>query len=111
LIEIALKTPVNIMNEKFIMECGCHKKQTTGNTKALLSKAQQDSRISSLLTTPHQTGKERFVSRLEYRERLEICKECEKVKYLFGRIRCGVCGCFLEIKAAVPLMKCPLGKW
>ncbi len=93
------------------MVCKCQEKQTSGHTQAIPSKVEETPRISSQSTTQPQRNKESFVSRLVYRERLEVCKECEKVKYLLGRMRCGECGCFLELKAAVSLMKCPLGKW
>ncbi len=48
---------------------------------------------------------------IPYRERLEICRRCDRVKYFLWRPRCGVCGCFMEIKAGIPGMHCPLGKW
>lgn len=49
--------------------------------------------------------------RLPYRERLNICKQCEHAKYLLGRCRCDVCGCFMELKAALPSSECPAEKW
>jgi hypothetical protein len=42
----------------------------------------------------------------QFQARLEICRECEH--YDWGRVRCGACGCFLDIKAAWPEQSCPL---
>ena len=39
----------------------------------------------------------------EYRRRLDICGGCE---YL-GEGTCGVCGCFVELRAAKSEMRCP----
>lgn len=45
---------------------------------------------------------------LEVQEnRLNICNNCEFKKF----DKCGVCGCFLKIKASWITEKCPLGKW
>lgn len=56
----------------------------------------------------------RFVSRDEYRRRLDICADCdsrgdERVKYDVRR--CGECGCFVAVKATAGVWKCPIGKW
>ncbi len=41
-------------------------------------------------------------------QRLAICKGCE----YYGKYgRCQKCGCILAIKARLPGMKCPIGKW
>ncbi|MFQ5637071.1 MAG: DUF6171 family protein [bacterium] len=50
-------------------------------------------------------------SRLSYRAKLNICRQCEHVKYLLGRCRCDLCGCFMELKAALPSSECPAQKW
>ena len=39
----------------------------------------------------------------EYERRLSFCRECEK---LFGGM-CGVCGCYVEMRAAVKTHYCP----
>ena len=41
-------------------------------------------------------------------ERLAICKKCE---YYSKWGLCGKCGCVLAVKARIPGMKCPVGKW
>ena len=41
-------------------------------------------------------------------ERLTICHKCEH--YNPWGI-CNKCGCILAIKARIPQMKCPVGKW
>lgn len=42
-------------------------------------------------------------------ERLEICRTCE----FFNKksTRCSKCGCFMEYKAMMPYVDCPIGKW
>ena len=39
----------------------------------------------------------------EYRRRLDICSRCE----CLGEGICGVCGCFVELRAAKSNMGCP----
>ncbi|MFQ5652070.1 MAG: DUF6171 family protein [bacterium] len=56
-------------------------------------------------------GADRSNGRIPYRTKLKICGQCEQAKYLLGRLRCGVCGCFVEVKAAFPSLDCPLEKW
>ena len=46
-----------------------------------------------------------------YRKRLALCKECVYVKNVTKRMRCGLCGCYLGIKASLPFMHCPVNKW
>lgn len=43
-----------------------------------------------------------------YRERIGVCRDCEHILPLD---QCGVCGCFIRIKARFGVMECPLGKW
>ncbi len=45
-------------------------------------------------------------------ERLEICKECEHIRYVpflpFGEIpQCDICNCFMNIKTQLPNAVCP----
>ena len=42
-----------------------------------------------------------------YNRRLDICKSCDK----FDGTKCGVCGCFMKVKAAIPMSDCPENKW
>ncbi|MCM1578577.1 MAG: DUF6171 family protein [Ruminococcus sp.] len=39
----------------------------------------------------------------EYRRRLDLCGSCDKL----GEGICGVCGCFVELRAAKKNMQCP----
>ncbi len=39
----------------------------------------------------------------EYQRRLKICQSCENL----GEGTCGVCGCFVELRAAKKNMRCP----
>lgn len=47
--------------------------------------------------------------KLSKRERMEICKGCDK--FLPNTKRCSVCGCFMEIKTSIGIFHCPLDKW
>jgi len=42
-------------------------------------------------------------------KRLAVCKQCER--YNEKNHTCRECGCYLKIKAYVPIFKCPLHKW
>lgn len=42
-----------------------------------------------------------------YQNRLALCKECD---YLNDGT-CGACGCFVELRAARAIGKCPYKKW
>ena len=46
---------------------------------------------------------------LEYKRRLEICKQCDE--YIPNINMCGVCKCFISAKARIKKQTCPLGKW
>ncbi len=53
--------------------------------------------------------KRKRVTKKEYVKRLSICNDCP---YLMKRIKmCRACGCSMSIKAALPSMDCPKGKW
>ena len=45
----------------------------------------------------------------EYEKRLTICTECESLR----NGMCGICGCYVEMRAAVRTNYCPAvhGKW
>ena len=44
-------------------------------------------------------------------ERIQVCDNCPELKGSLPWARCGVCGCFVEAKARIPISECPLGKW
>ena len=50
-----------------------------------------------------------FVSDEVFRERLTICRGCDRFDDL--QMRCMECGCFLNQKARMVLDGCPLNKW
>lgn len=52
---------------------------------------------------------EKIVSKEVYKKRLKTCFDCQF--YNEKKNKCNVCGCFLIIKASMPLFKCPLRKW
>ena len=43
----------------------------------------------------------------EYEARLDVCRACEKL--IDGT--CLVCGCYVELRAAVRMSHCPKKKW
>ena len=47
------------------------------------------------------------VENAEYERRLQICKSCE----LLNAGTCGACGCYVELRAASKIGKCPHKKW
>jgi len=42
-------------------------------------------------------------------DRLAICKACDHLR--LPGWQCKVCGCLMQLKARIPMAKCPLGKW
>jgi hypothetical protein len=42
-----------------------------------------------------------FVEPAEKQRRLSICKNCDKKSSFAGQLTCGLCGCFLEVKAGL----------
>lgn len=49
------------------------------------------------------------VPKESFEKRLSICNECEE--YDKGGKRCRKCGCFMEYKAKLRIVECPMGKW
>lgn len=47
-------------------------------------------------------------SKKVYNERYDECNKCDRLT--FGK-RCLECGCYMQIKAKIKSVKCPLGKW
>lgn len=41
--------------------------------------------------------------------RYSICKSCENLDKRWGK--CQICSCWMPVKARLPKMKCPIGKW
>jgi len=50
-----------------------------------------------------------FVSDEVYKERVEICKTCDKFAEFENM--CTECGCYIPAKAKIILDSCPLAKW
>lgn len=50
-----------------------------------------------------------FVSDEVYKERVTICRSCEKYDELENR--CVECGCYIPGKAKIIIDSCPLDKW
>jgi len=55
------------------------------------------------------TGADITVSNDEFERRMSICKGCPKFQPDMSV--CGECGCFLNAKARLNGMKCPMSKW
>lgn len=54
-------------------------------------------------------GKDLKVSDQEFQNRMVICRACPLFKAKLEQ--CGECGCFLQVKARLNGMECPLKKW
>lgn len=81
------------------MGCGCGKtalKQAKNASKAMLEIA---------------TGHAFKVDESTYIDRINRCKECDKLNK--SSMRCNVCGCFIQVKARYKgsNFECPEGKW
>lgn len=50
-----------------------------------------------------------IIDKENYKKRLNICFNCPS--YQPNYKKCKECGCFLLIKAAAKIFKCPLNKW
>lgn len=49
------------------------------------------------------------VSTDDKKSRLDICNVCDS--FIQSTKQCKECGCFMEVKASLKAMKCPLKKW
>lgn len=54
-------------------------------------------------------GKDITVPEEEFQRRMVICRKCPRFKP--DTAQCLECGCFLNFKAKLNDMKCPLDKW
>ena len=50
-----------------------------------------------------------FVPNEIYKDRIAICKSCDKYLSLLGN--CSICKCFMKVKARLAPMACPIKKW
>ena len=50
-----------------------------------------------------------FVDKKIYKERLDICRSCNKYIKVTGN--CSVCLCFMRVKASIGQMSCPEKQW
>ncbi len=48
-----------------------------------------------------------FLERQKYR--MSICEQCER--YNAGNKTCTRCGCYMPVKTAIPIFKCPENRW
>ena len=50
-----------------------------------------------------------LVDKKTYKERLDTCRSCDHYFKYTGN--CGICGCFMRIKASISIMQCPEQYW
>jgi len=51
----------------------------------------------------------RKISAINYKERLDICKQCPKLVPKWNY--CEICKCYMPLKVRVKKAKCPIGLW
>ena len=51
------------------------------------------------------------VSEEQFQDRLTICRSCEFLDPAPMQCKNKGCGCFLNVKARMETMHCPIGKW
>ena len=81
------------------MGCGCG--------KTALKQAKNASKAMFQVMTGHAFK----VDENAYIERINRCRECDKLNK--SSMRCNVCGCFVQVKAKYKgtAFECPEGKW
>jgi Family of unknown function (DUF6171) len=70
--------------------------------------------MRSLLSTARatiQAGPQGIASPQLYESRLKICEVCPKREAVGILWKCGVCNCFLHLKAGTTVSVCPWYKW
>ena len=60
-------------------------------------------------TTTHVANGSKCVQKEEYLRRAEICDSC--VHFIKKSNTCGVCGCWMHVKAKWETSTCPKDKW
>lgn len=71
--------------------------------KCLLEEIDRDGVYASIRELLHALPEDGRTEENEYRRRLELCKQCD---FLIEGT-CGMCGCFVELRAAKVNMHCP----
>ena len=84
-------------------------KETTGGCKRclLFEMAGKDDVIAQVKKTRELLTDDERASDLEYKNRLSLCKECDKLI----DATCLKCGCYVEIRALSKGAHCPAKKW
>ena len=60
-------------------------------------------------TTKYIASGARNTTKDEFLKRAEICDSC--VHFIHKTTTCGICGCWMHVKAKWKTSKCPKGKW
>ena len=84
-------------------------KETTGGCKRclLFEMADKDDVIAQVEKTRQLLSDDERASDQEYKKRLSLCKECDKLI----DATCLKCGCYVEIRALSKEAHCPGKKW
>ena len=84
-------------------------KETTGGCKRclLFEMAGKDDVIAQVEKTRELLSDDERASDSEYKKRLSLCKECDKLI----DATCLKCGCYVEIRALSKGAHCPAKKW
>lgn len=77
--------------------------------KCLLEEYDPDNALAAVREILAAMPDELRVNESEYRRRLQLCADCE---HLLGGV-CGLCGCYVELRAGKRLQHCPhsLRRW
>lgn len=88
------------------MGCNCDKHK--GGNFSIVEAAKSISRaVSSAVKTVSNGNYNPLVSEETKRKRLDICTNCEMHTYFLNKLRCTVCGCFLQAKTSLKDQVCP----
>lgn len=71
--------------------------------KCLLRDMEEKEYFANMYAYIDNLSKEDKVSEAEYQSRLELCRNCENL--ISGM--CRICGCYVEMRAAMKIRHCP----
>ncbi|PHV69923.1 hypothetical protein CS063_13140 [Sporanaerobium hydrogeniformans] len=75
--------------------------------RCLIRETDQKELYHNMYTYISQLDEEIKTTKEFYEKRLEICKACKR---LIEGI-CSACGCYVEMRAAIKVRRCPYEKW
>ena len=89
------------------MSCNCENKQTPSPFSIVEAVKSSSIAVSSIAKGIMDPQQQTFVSDEVKNARLDACKSCENLVMTLGKMRCGICGCFLAGKTSMTEMSCP----